>query len=275
MKLDASRLLESLLLLNHRRAVIREIEWYFSSPQHPDPYPHRHPEQRRQHGWYFHRQGPSFRGGTYKGVDFTVGGSEEVECNSFLIRCLELDSGELIEGPSRCVDYILQELECTTVAELSEKVNRVDAFDEQNPLRLVPRDKPLDEPILATARVGLSLKRAEQHAEMPRFFGSLYRFITLPDRLSKGRLQTILALHQLGCSETEIRQRSGATLRRIRSAIQEFEQGKEETDFSPWFGRALSAADYARVLGLWWRRFGTETPNEGSASSLSFLISPK
>src|SRR6185436_703116 len=48
---------------NHR---LVEIEFYFDSKDHPDPFAHRHPEQAHCGRWYFHRIGESYRGGSFK-----------------------------------------------------------------------------------------------------------------------------------------------------------------------------------------------------------------
>ncbi|KXS19038.1 hypothetical protein M427DRAFT_181607 [Gonapodya prolifera JEL478] len=56
---------------------LAELEFYLHrEPDHPDPFSHRHPDQRSRGRWYFHKLGGSYRGGTWKGLDITFGGRQ-------------------------------------------------------------------------------------------------------------------------------------------------------------------------------------------------------
>jgi len=74
-----------------------EIEVYYRSPEHPDPFAHAQAIQHECGRWYFHKTGTGYRGGSYKGFDLTFG--DGVVHAGILIRGIELPSGSLISGP--------------------------------------------------------------------------------------------------------------------------------------------------------------------------------
>ncbi|KAJ3085695.1 hypothetical protein HK102_013922 [Quaeritorhiza haematococci] len=60
----------------HHYYRLSEIEFYFYDKcHHPDPFTHKQPQQLTRAQWYFHKQGNSYRGGTWKGLDITFGRS--------------------------------------------------------------------------------------------------------------------------------------------------------------------------------------------------------
>jgi len=75
---------------------IYEIEFYFHSEDHPDPFVHCHADQLTDDCWYFHKQSHNYRGGTFKGLDLTFGG--EANYGGILIRFIQPYGEEVIEG---------------------------------------------------------------------------------------------------------------------------------------------------------------------------------
>lgn len=67
---------------------ILEIEFYFKSEKHPDPYPHVYPIEKDPAVWYFHRHGNHYRPGNYKGLDITIGNGDDWR-GGVLIRTIE------------------------------------------------------------------------------------------------------------------------------------------------------------------------------------------
>src|SRR5262245_57733528 len=183
-----------------------EIEFYYHGGAHPDTFTHRDPIQRETGLWYFHRTNGVYRGGSFKGHDLTFAGPGAF--GGILIRGLEQPNGELVDGPSLSVDYLLARTGQATVASLDEAIAARPAWDRQSPLALewvemTPR------PILRTARVGLSLKRLRKSELPPRYIMRPYRFLSEPRRISKGKIHMVLALHQQGKSVEQIRQETG------------------------------------------------------------------
>ncbi|MCB9766414.1 MAG: hypothetical protein H6739_41955 [Alphaproteobacteria bacterium] len=254
---DFGRIAE--LLLN--RAVLSvsrkphrlvEIELYLNGPGHADPYAHGDPVQRHAGRWYLHRTAGGLRGGSFKGLDLTLG--PEGVPGGVLIRSLRDPDGRLINGCSLCVDHLLAQTGCTDVAALDAALGARRVW-APGPLQLVADDALPRAPVLATARVGLTLKRWDEHPTMPAFLMRPYRFLTEP-ALPKGRLQTVLALHQQGRPPEAIRAATGSTARAIASAIAAYEAGLAIDSFERWRGQGLGSAALATAMGAWARRFG-------------------
>src|SRR4051812_37511319 len=83
-----------------------ELEMYYHGEGHLDPFAHAHPLQLRAGRWYFHRSGGSYRGGTFKGLDLTLGDGSATF--GVLIRTIVGPDGSVITGPSRIVDFLLR-----------------------------------------------------------------------------------------------------------------------------------------------------------------------
>jgi hypothetical protein len=227
---------------------VAEVEFYLKDADHPDPFAHAHPVQRDWGRWYFHRSGGSFRGGSFKGLDLSLG--DDTATVGVLLRSVVTPAGELIDGPSRLVDRLLKLTDTPTVAALDAKVPGAAAFAPRMPLhfRAAP-DRGAE--VLATARVGLSLKRAAAFGTMPEYVGKRYRFLTEPRRIGPGRPQLVAALHADGLSAAEIRARTGIAAGVVGRYAAAFDEGKAERDFGRFIGANLSALDRCRLLGTW------------------------
>ncbi len=237
-------------LLNHTALVcdgqphrICEIELYLQGPAHPDPFVHGAERQRRPGGWYFHRAGSSYRGGTFKGLDFSTGGPE-VGCG-WLLRSVEAADGCLIDGSCNVVDHMLALAGVDGIAPLDRA--SPDALEPTSRLHLRwHRQTP--RPVLRTPRVGLTLKRAGEHPTMPDWIGRRLRFLTEPRRIKKGRAQTIAALLADGMPAEDIHALTGSPRRSVERAARTFAAGVG-ADLSRWFGRPLAAADIHGIYG--------------------------
>ncbi len=244
---------ETDLVIAGRRHRLAEVEAYYFHPRfHPDPFTHRHPIQRESGRWYFHRVGTAYRGGSFKGVDLTLGDGEATF--GILIRSIVTPAGEIIVGPSRIVDDLLRQTGTASVSSLDAEIGDRTAWDESSPLAILPADPPRSDAVLATARVGLSLRR-HRNAEAVSFLLRPYRFLTEPRRITKGRPQTVLALHQLGKDRADIRAITGAPLATIDRYLRSFEAGRSEASFEPYFGKDLTPEDLCRLIG-----FGSTRP---------------
>lgn len=189
----AGRLLHDALLTAGSTAFrIQEVEIYYHSNRHPDPFVHKDPLQREWCRWYFHRQGRSFRGGSFKGLDVTIGDGSSY--GGVLIRALS-QPGRHIEGPSLCVDEILRCTGTRSVAELDNAIAGRRAVDPSNPLFLIGTCRTQPASMLQCARVGLTAHRTAHHR---RFAGRHYRFLTDGRRTRKGANLIARALFQQG-----------------------------------------------------------------------------
>lgn len=232
---------------------LAEVEAYYHGPAHPDPFTHRDPVQREYGRWYFHRTGGSYRGGSFKGVDLTFG--DGTATFGVLLRSVVTPDGTLIDGPSRLVDHLLTKTGTATVAELDGVIAGRPWWDAASPLHLRQVAKRSAE-VIATARVGLTLRRARGVEAAPRFVGRPYRYLTEPRRIGKGRPQTVLALHRAGRDAAAIRERTGVAVRVVDKYVADFAVGECEPGFGPYLGMELSTAGLCQLLGTWAAQFG-------------------
>ena len=215
-----SLLNKSKLIVNELPHRIVEIEFYYHSPKHPDPFAHRGPLQRERGRWCFHRTGrthQSYRGGSFKGLDLTFG--DGIAFAGILLRSVERPDGELINGPSLLVDYLLNVTEQQSVAALDDLINTRQVWDSSSPISMLPVEDRR-QPVTWTSRVGLSLKRVAPSEANLSFLVRRYRYLTERKRISKGKRQTILALHADGLTIDEISRETGtrvASIQRILS----------------------------------------------------------
>lgn len=251
-------------LLNGSRLIVArqpyrlvEIEFYYWSKSHPDPFTHRDPIQFHTGYWYFHRTHGVYRGGSFKGLDLTFGHDDA--SGGILIRGLETPEGRLIDGPSLCVDYLLDAAGAATVAELDRTIDKRLAWEKANPLSLKSNPAADNRPLFRSPRVGLLLKKVTARTEATRFVMRPYRYLTEPGRTRKGKLHLVLALHAQGESAAEIQRLTNSPRRSVERYITDFERGRKEADFAPYFGIDLGPAELCKLYGVWfahWNFFG-------------------
>jgi hypothetical protein len=246
----AGRLLNGCRLLAGGRAHrLVEVECYYHGDGHEDPFAHRDPLQRECGRWYFHRSGTSYRGGSFKGLDLAFGDGRAF--GGFLIRSLEAPGGELVVGPSLCVDHLLAAAGRASVAALAGAVAGKVTWEPGGVLELQAFEPPEGRPVVRSARVGLTLKKAGQAAGPPRFVLRPYRFLTEPRRVGKGKLHVVLALHAQGMDPDRISALTGCPRASVRRHVELYEVGNREGDFGPFVGADLSSEALARLHGVW------------------------
>ncbi|OJT21418.1 hypothetical protein BO221_26720 [Archangium sp. Cb G35] len=226
-----------------------ELEFYFTSPGHPDPFTHGDPMQCERGRWYFHRTGNQYRGGSYKGLDITIG--EPGAPGGILIRGLEQlgEDHRLLDGPSLCVDHILALTGHASIASLVSTFSRGVDLEPSgtSPLYVLLDAAPASvRRVYASARVGLTLKRGTSE-ERVRFLSRPYRFLTEPVRIKKGRLHVAVALHAQGHPVEEVARLTGSTVSQVRRYIAQYEAGRGRAPAE--FARDLSTDETCQLLG--------------------------
>ncbi len=222
-----------------------EIEFYFQHPQHHDMFAHADPVQQQCGAWYFHRSGGSYRGGTFKGLDISCGDPQSF--GGVLIRGLE--EQRVIDGPCLCVEALLNATGQPSVADLDGAIAGRLAWDADSVLSLAEREKLEQRPVLATPRVGLTLKRFAPEDGAEAFVCASHRYLTLPRQIKKGRPQTICALHRQGRTIAEIRQQTGSPQRTIASYVEAYQRGKSHADISRFYGVSVDALTFCEMFG--------------------------
>lgn len=240
----ARRLLNATrLVAGDRRFSLVEVEFYGLGAQHPDPFAHAHPLQRQAGRWYFHRAGPGggYRGGTYAGLDLACGSADFAA--GVLIRSLKDEDDRVVCGPALCVRALLQATGASTVAALDARTGT--AFE--GPLRLEPVvERP--SPILATPRVGLTLKKTDHPELRWRFVAAPYRFVT-ELRLPKGREHSAVALLAAGVGVDDVAARTGASAAARLAAAMQRGRGLPPGAFA---GAEFRGEGLARLCGAAW-----------------------
>jgi hypothetical protein len=244
-------------LLNGSRVLVAgephrftEIEFYYYGPGHLDPFTHRDPIQKECGRWYFHRTRGVYRSGSFKGFDLTFGGPEAF--GGVLIRGLESAGGTLIDGPSLCVDHLLARTRASDVAVLDSMIGGRKAWEEGNPLTLHLLSDLEDRPIYSMARVGITLKRYRQgNTEPTRFVMRPYRYLSEPRRIAKGKVLMVCGLHARGSTAEQIRETTGCPRGTVQRYLEDFEAGRAEADFGPYFGIDPGPRELCRLNGVW------------------------
>jgi hypothetical protein len=235
-----------------------EVEFYYHGPGHPDPFTHKEPLQRERGRWYFHRTRGVYRGGSFKGFDLTFGDGRAF--GGVLIRGLDSPDGRLIDGPSKSVDHLLARTGTGDVASLDRAIAGRVAWDSDNPLALQDLTAEEERQTFRSARVGLSLRRARPSSpaapEMVRYIMRPYRYLSEPRRVSKGKPYLVLALYAQGASPDDLPRLTGCPAKSVQRYIADFEVGRQEADFTPFFGTDLGPRDLCRLHGTWFERMG-------------------
>ena len=243
------------LVAGGRPCRVTELEAYDFSPRHPDPYAHRHPQQKNPCGWYFHRAGSGYRGGSYKGLDLAIGDAES--CTGMLIRGLTLPDGRAVDGPSLCVDAILGLTGCATVRGLAAAVESRGADDVGSPLHFAEAPPELGE-LAAGPRVGLSLKThaAETWRTSLDYLFRPYRFVRLPRAGEKGAAQLVACELSAGAADdAQIAAKLALKARRVAGVRAAFERGRKlpESAVRALMGTKLSESSWVELSGFWMR----------------------
>ena len=225
-----------------------EIEFYYHSKDHSDPFAHRDPVQVHNGRWYFHRTGGSYRSGSFKGLDLSFG--DESVFGGILFRSVETHTGDWIVGPSLLVDYVLDLCKVKTVAELDQRIAGRPAWEKDNPLHLKP--SPMrDHAVYQTARVGLSLKKKDTTGDKPRFVLKPYRFLTEPKRIAKGKPELALSMFAQGLALDSICRISGGSKASVQRYIDAFEAGRRARSFDRYIGKHLNTEERCQLHGTW------------------------
>lgn len=227
---------------------LREIEFYYNADDHADPFAHGAEQQKTVGRWYFHREGGEYRGGSFKGLDISFG--PEGVVGGVLIRTLEGPKGDVINGCSLCVDHLLSQTGHARVAELDGALGERRVWEAGGPLQLVAHvwEEKLD--VIATARVGLTLKRMYEHRAMPQFLMRPYRMLT-DASIKKGKIHTVMALHKAGEDAATIKMKTGTNASALAKYVEAYNQGRALEDFNSYRGRDWSTEDLCSIHGTW------------------------
>jgi hypothetical protein len=150
---------------------IAEIEFYYKSESHNDPYTHGHDLQRELEKWYFHGSG----------IDITFGTNET--SGGILIRAIHnIKEDNYIYGPLNCATEIFNAVGNIYSKEISFGLI---ASGKNN------SEIEIEIPI-AAPRVGLNPQKNKAYSE--RF----YRFLIMPKHKHAEKTKIVTAMRQQG-----------------------------------------------------------------------------
>jgi len=169
------------LLINHHLLIagdaqyeIKELEFYYLSETHEDPYVHKNERQGKFGSWYFHRL-KSFEDykHTRRGLDLTFGNKEKKIYGGILIRAIKpIDGNEYTQGPSKVVGKLLEHLDTSKMQYHLENPNELPdngAFNSETSLHII-ESKPLNIKIFTGNRFGLEDKNNTFQNKHYRYF---------------------------------------------------------------------------------------------------------
>ncbi|KAL0487577.1 hypothetical protein AKO1_000334 [Acrasis kona] len=197
-----------------QRCRILEVEFYLTTQSdiHPDPFTHCHPLHGRHAQWYFHQSvervnDHNFREGTRKGLDITFG-QEKSHFGGILIRSMEEintkneNNKKLMDGPSLCVDYIMDKNNVKCLRELMTKFPNSRALEidcpsdfNNYPVHLSEYNFEKKYKVLSGSRVGLSLLSASKQYVRSSFVLKQYRFYAHPVKVNKNKNQMVASMY--------------------------------------------------------------------------------
>ena len=224
-----------------------EVEAYYHSEDHPDAFAHCDPIQLEQGRWYFHKTRGTYRSGSFKGLDISFGDGKAH--GGFLLRGLEKPDGEIVDGPSLLVDHLLKKCKKPDIATLDLVIGDRPAWEKESPLRLEAIATE-SRTIHTCARVGLSLKKLKPTPPHAKFLLKRYRFLTEPQGTAKGKVLLVLALHRDGLSPEAIRDLTGCPVGTVKRYVEDFAEGKKESNLAPYGGIDLGPKELCRLHGL-------------------------
>lgn len=171
---------KTILKVNKKKFRICEIEIYLKDKKHNDEYTHCNKDQSKFGKWYFHKTHKNnYKGGTFKGMDLTLGDKTTKRYCGILIRSIyDIKKKELIEGPCKCVDKILALYSKDKIIDFTNS-KLLSSVDNNHQFHLV--DKDLErEAIYKGERIGLSEK-------YPKFQKQKLRYLIYKDKIKKGK----------------------------------------------------------------------------------------
>lgn len=190
-----------ILYINKKEHRICEIEFYLKNDKHNDPFVHGNDDQKTPLKWYFHKQNNTYKSGTYKGLDITFGYNDSY--GGCLIRSIKPKDKDIIEGPCKVVDYILEQ----------NKINSIESFvGNSGLLSVINCDKLYlkydsthfaDMTIFLGPRVGLTLKK--KGGDREKFIMKDYRYLIYPESINKYRSTIVARLVKNNNSDEQIK----------------------------------------------------------------------
>jgi hypothetical protein len=165
-----------------------EIEFYYNGDGHTDKYTHGNKDQLTKCKFYFHKYANgTYKSGTYMGCDITLSPDNKTYFGVLIRSIRNIETGEFIEGPCKCVREFFRHFNCTSVSEfMNGKTSPLDVYDTPE-LHLThdPIKQKDVETVYKARRIGLADEK------YPEWRSKNYRCATLIKNIKKERKQFV------------------------------------------------------------------------------------
>jgi len=174
---------QCVLNINGIKYRLTEIEFYYRDNNHMDEYTHKNDEQLEYEKIYFHKMqnGFTYKGGTFKGMDISLGDKINKKYYGVLIRSMyNAEKDEFIEGPCNCVNKLLELHNFINVKDFMNSRNEklIDLCDANESVKLEACNLQ-KEIVYYGPRIGLSKDK------YPEYRQKLYRCVIMKNRIKK------------------------------------------------------------------------------------------
>lgn len=232
---------ETVLHIGDVKHRLNEVEFYLRQDNHDDEFAHCDELQKSHKRWYFHKNGNTYKAGSFKGLDITFSSSGY---GGILIRGIEqIEKVKVIDGPSLVVDHIL------SLCDSSSIKNFVDNFDlsVEGKSKLYLTESTIERrEIFKCGRVGLTLKKHSPNKV--KFINKFYRYLSTPKTTKKGKPYLISAMFEQGYTIDDIIKITGSPKKTVESYIKLYDEGKEKS-IEEFFGATLSSQQICSLFG--------------------------
>lgn len=259
---------QGVLFIQGKPHSLLEIEFYFTSKEHEDPYTHCSPAQYSQGLWYFHVDKTNrgkfvYREQRFAGVDISLGDLNGGAGGILLRSILSWESDRVYCGPGQVMEYLVQSSQSDTVAQMvakcfpTEESLKFNAQEEGSFMYMCQYDPLRTNPprVIAGPRVGLFLTKKGVDIDVQiEYMMRNYRFCSNAKRLWKGKHYLVYSLLCQGVSPAGIHQITGVPEQTIQTWIGAYNQGKQTNNISTFQRRLQDESDLFSCLGAMFRR---------------------
>jgi len=228
-----------------------EVEAYLKCESHKDVFTHGDELQLQTTGhWYFHRQGKTYKGGSYMGLDVTFGSPGKCTGGILIRGVIELETGIITEGPCNVVRKILELTKAKNIVSLVDsEIFTFNAFNG-GVLKLEKAKEPRNHQIIRSPRYGLTLKKDAKERE--KWLMAPYRFQTAPKLLKKQKNLVSLSIwkSQPGISSEDLKKITGITERNNAKNVEVFKAGLSQK-MTEFHGKEFTASLLIQAYGAW------------------------
>lgn len=239
---------------------IMEIEIYYYSETHPDPFVHKSKQQQIPNQWYFHTlHDKGYREGTYKGIDITIGTPNQSTYGGILIRTIQdTETKEITEGSCSIANKIINGCGLTTMTEFAKRMPsthiKIASHMGHYPLYLLKMKDIAPLSIISCPRVGLNLKGKNKLDYIMR----RYRFTTYK-YLKKFKCGIILSLyHDTNNSLQDTANETMTSIKNVEKYVEWYDNASvNDIDFN----KNLKVSDLCNIIGHAWKNIENKNTN--------------